>query len=322
MALRLLAGPFPVRDIEGNYARFTQPPMWSDAHMALLATGFVNKPTGDTSAYGALVQIDGTLCVRNPARTAYDRHDPDLAGTGLAINSNVTGGIQRGVNPVTLVPEGEFITDTMHLGGGGFMLLQDRILTGTGGISSRVYGATGSATLEQTISPGLDTGGLGVKFSLGPAPGQVFVAGRDSAVLYDYVNRALVGWRRWFPTLSQFPPTYSAALGVWVVINTVHTPQTHDTLTVYADEAVPATLSAPVALTPASAGSASEYRVRVLGSSGEPCVDVLVDWAVNSPGVLLAPQSTTDGNGYATTRVALPLDSVGVTVTVTAEVNE
>lgn len=318
MALRLLAGPFPMKDIDGNYARITSKPMWFDSLMALVCGTYSHKPTGDVSSSGSLVQIDGFTGPRNPSLSAYDVFVHDTENTGIARVSN--GGFvvhaNRSVNPVTLYPEGAEIDDPIWLTSGAYFLA-DRVLFNA--LRSRLHSETGSGTVEATL-PDMDFGGIGSSYSPGPSAGTVFIAARDGAVLYDHVNRELVSWHRKLGFSSTYPPVYSPTLGVWLVVGTQYSPEVHDTISVYADEPVPTSLSAPVALAPVGQGGSIEYRSRLLGASGEPCAGVLVDWSCTSPGVVQIAQSTTDADGYAITRVALPIGSTGLNFDLTAGV--
>jgi hypothetical protein len=317
MALRLLAGPYPMRDIDGNYARFLQPPMWFDALMAMASVTIIHKSTGDSIQPGALVQLDGATQVRNPALSAYDRLCHDVEGTGIArVNSYFLGYANREVHPVTLYPEGEAIASPLPMVNGAYFL-HDRVLFGT--LYSRLHADTGAGTLEAAL-PAQAYGGYGATFSPGPENGQVFIGAQDGAVLYDHINRQVVGWQRKLGFTAAFPILYSPTLGVWLVIQAATSPEVHNTISVYSDEPVPTALSNPVALATVGQGGAVEYRTRLLGSNGEPCAGVLVDWSSTSPGAVQILQSTTDTNGYAITRVALPIGSAGATFNLTAGV--
>lgn len=307
-----------MKDIAGNYARVTGKPMWFDSLMALVCGVNIHKATGDVHRSATLVQIDGFTGPRNPALSAYDLFVHDTQNTGIARVSN--GGwvvaANRSVNPVTLYPEGAEIADPMPLTGGAYFLA-DRVLFGS--LRSRLHSETGVGTIECTL-PVMDYGGVGVSFSPGPDAGTVFIAARDGAVLYDHVNREVVGWHRKLGFVNNLPPVYSPALGVWIVVGTQYTPEAHDTISVYADEPLPTNLSAPVAMAPVGQGGSILYRSRLLGASGEPCADVLVDWSCTTPGLVQIAQSTTDADGYAFTRVTLPIGSTGLHFDLTAGV--
>ena len=317
MALRLLAGPFPMKDMDGNYCRFFNKPMWFDSLMAMASVVMVKKATGDVLQPGTLVQLDGFTAARNPALTAYDKFFHDTQNTGIVrMSGGLTPNSERSVNPVTLYPEGPPIADPLPLIYGAYFL-QERVLFT--GLRSRLHSETGAGILEATL-PAMNTGGIGYSYSPGPGGGTVFVSALDSAVLYDHVNQEIIGWHRKLGFNAAFPPVYSPALGVWFVVRQEVSPQVHHTISVYSDEPVPTALSVPVALGVVGQGGSIEYRTRLLGASGEPCAGVLVDWSCTAPGVVQIAQSTTDVDGYARTRVTLPIGSTGLNFDLTAEV--
>lgn len=317
MALRLLAGPYPMRDIDGNYARCFKKPMWFDSLMAMATVTIIRKPAGDTIQPGTLIQLDGFTGVRNPALSAYDIYCHDTQNTGIAVvSAGMAFSARRSVHPVTLYPEGAEIADPGPLTRDAYFLA-DRVLFNA--LRSRLHSETGIGTVEAALPP-LATGGYGYGYSPGPDAGTVFVSGTDSAVLYDHVNREIVSWQRKLGFTAAFPPVYSPALGVWLVLRQELSPQVHHTVSVYSDEPVPVTVSAPVALAAVGQGGSILYRARLLGASGEPCAGVLVDWSCTTPGLLQIAQSTTDANGYALTRVALPIGSTGLNFDLTAGV--
>ena len=317
MALRLLAGPYPMRDVDGNYCRFFHKPVWFDSLMAMVAVTVATKSTGGVIQTGTLVQIDGFTGVRNGMLSAYDVYCHDTQNTGIARGSGgFVATAVRSVHPVTLYPEGEEIADPIYLVNGAYFLA-DRVLFGA--LRSRLHSETGSGAIEATL-PTMNYGGIGTTYSPGPEAGQVFVSALDSAVLYDHINREIIGWQRKLGFDAAFPPVYSPALGVWLVVRHAVSPEVHDTISVYSDEPVPTSLSAPVALGVVGQGGSVEYRTRLLGASSEPCAGVLVDWSSTSPAVVQVAQSTTDANGYAITRVALPIGSTGLNFDLTAEV--
>lgn len=318
MALRLLAGPFPMQDIDGNYARCFHKPMWYDSLMSLAAVTIIKKPSGDSIQSGTLIQLDGFTGVRNPSLSAYDIYYHDTQNTGIArVSAGMTYSLVRSVHPVTLYPEGAEIADPAPLASNGAYFLAERVLFS--GLRSRLHSETGTGTVEATL-PTMNTGGIGYSYSPGPGAGTVFVSALDSAVLYDHVNQEIIGWQRKLGFDAAFPPVYSPTLGVWFVLRQEVSPQVHHTVSIYSDEPVPVTLSAPVALGVVGQGGSVEYRTRLLGAGSEPCAGVLVDWSSTTPGVVQIAQSTTDVDGYAITRVALPIGSVGLHFDLTAGV--
>lgn len=317
MALRLLAGPYPMKDIDGNYCRFFNKPMWFDSLMALASVVTIKKSTGDSIQSGVLVQLDGYTGVRNGMLSAYDKYFHDTQNTGIARSSGgLAYSLVRSVHPVTLYPEGAEIADPAPLANGAYFL-SERVLFGA--LRSRLHSETGTGAVEATL-PTMNPGGIGYSYSPGPGAGTVFLSALDSAVLYDHVNQEIVGWQRKLGFDAAFPMVYSPALGVWFVVRQEVSPETHHTISIYSDEPTPTSLAAPTALGVVGQGGSVEYRTRLLGANSEPCAGVLVDWSATSPAVVQIAQSTTDVDGYAITRVALPIGSTGLNFDLTAEV--
>lgn len=317
MALRLLAGPYPMKDIDGNYARCFHKPMWFDSLMALAAVTIIHKPTGDSIQSGTLIQLDGFTGVRNGSLSAYDIYSHDTQNTGIARGSGgLAFSVVRSVHPATLYPEGVEIADPGPLANGAYFL-SERVLFGA--LRSRLHSETGTGAIEATL-PTMNAGGIGYSYSPGPSAGTVFVSALDSAVLYDHINQEIIGWQRKLGFDAAFPPVYSPSLGVWFVLRQEVSPEVHHTISIYSDEPTPTSLSAPAALGVVGQGGSVEYRTRLLGANSEPCAGVLVDWSATTPAVVQIEQSTTDVDGYAITRVALPIGSTGLNFDLTAEV--
>lgn len=319
MALKLLAGPYSMRDLDGNYCEFFKQPMWFDQLQAMIGPVIKRTPAGGllTITPGHLTQINGAVLRRNEAVSNNSKYSHDLDTGGISeANTYASGYFKRLVHHVSLVAAGAAEpSPTALLGGviqsGGKLFHID----GSGDIYSRPVGGS-TDTLELELTSALN----GDAWSPGPAAGQVFVAGRSNALLYDVAGNALVGWERKLGATAAWPMIYSKELGVWLVLTTSNTPTTHNQISIYADQAVPTTLSAPAALSAVNEGAAPQFRVRLTGASGEPCEGYLVDWAIQLPAKLLALQSTTDSDGYATVSVAVPLNTSGQNFDLTAEV--
>jgi hypothetical protein len=134
---------------------------------------------------------------------------------------------------------------------------------------------------------------------------------------YDVVSKTQVGQTRYVG---------ESFYGIWYVpkwdVFIMHTVGTgNGQIKILADATQPATLSNPAALTAVTAGRVSQLQVQLLGSNSEPCVGELINWSVSAgAGVLTAPQSTTDANGYAITGLLIPIGASG-SVTVNAELD-
>lgn len=196
-----------------------------------------------------------------------------------------------------------------------------------------------------------------VRFIQSATPEQTVFIVRNSgtewkAVEYDFISKKTVGWVR---KLGAQPDLQSASgipggldphiLGfsvkhkVWAVGEDAPYPYNppfpdeapqgiwgsvsfRKRMWLFADEAVPATLSNPIALSPTRSGEAVRYRVRLAGADAEPCIGHRVNWTCSALGTVLIPQSVTDSDGYAETLVAYPPRADGPVegTTITAEV--
>jgi hypothetical protein len=85
-------------------------------------------------------------------------------------------------------------------------------------------------------------------------------------------------------------------------------------LKILADAVQPYSISAPTATPAVDAGLVSQLQVQLLGAQSEPCIGELINWSITAgSGSLIKPQSTTDGNGYATNALVIPVGSTGST---------
>lgn len=322
MALQLLAGPFPVMTRNGKYARFFSRPMWFDNLQAFVACLYVN----DTPNYirnGFLVQIDGKALPRNDQISVYESFFHDLGTSGIATASSYSSGeAKRNVDWISLSTVEASLPSPINLRLGRAMFLSDRIIMPftNGDMYWRPYSAD-TWTFEADLPAIPSASAVTVMMPGSGANRTAFVAGANNAVLYDYDDKAVVGWERRLGWNSRWPMVYSPQLGVWFAFDQINTPETHDRVWVYADAPTPTALATPTALSTPNQGKSVQFRTRLTGNLGEPCEGYLIDWSVTAgPGVLLADQSTTDANGYATVTVGLPVGNVGVNTTVQAQV--
>jgi hypothetical protein len=207
-------------------------------------------------------------------------------------------------------------------------------------------------TIQTSLVPGsgvLETwkplGPTSVRFMQSATPNRtVYIARQDSSgsskvVEYDYIAKQTVGWVRRLgaqPDLDAAagvpgaqPPHiigYSTKHKVWLVQDNIVGNDgwsLEKRLSIFADGAVPATLSNPVALSPTRAGEAVRYRVLLSGASHEPCIGHRVNWGCSALGTVITPQTITDQNGYAEALIAFPprqdgpLEGTNITAEVT-----
>lgn len=339
MTLRLLAGPFPMKSPDGvplylpnsNTEIFT----WVDEFESILAAPSQKLEYGVLRPNwpGALVQLDGTVCRRNSQLAPYTRFQFDFGLNKLAC------GVERDVDWWSLRPR---LTDEPYMQAsvpihyttfsGGWTYTADRMLLAYAGVSpSSPVGLwaidyeTLAPTLEQAtfpttpdtgVSDGMPKWHLATGIRAQPGRRSMFFISHNAAVEYDYSAKQFIGWPR---VLDPGPIVdgqyrrlvgFASKLGVWLAVDRVEIGHLHwqDRLWIYADQAVPHTITNPVLLPEDAAnmklGYAARYRVRVTGSFGEPCVGVPVRWSCTAPGIVMQQGTPTDENGWAETKIA------------------
>jgi hypothetical protein len=83
-------------------------------------------------------------------------------------------------------------------------------------------------------------------------------------------------------------------------------------LRIWALEVQPTSISSVQLIAGAlKAGHVCTYQVRVTGAQGEACAEELIDWTISGVGELIDPQSETDEDGYATVKVLYRFDDIG-----------
>lgn len=129
--------------------------------------------------------------------------------------------------------------------------------------------------------------------------------------IYDPVAKTQVGeWKT--IDLENDGIWWDKRLGVWISRHVITGGPSNEQLRVWADEARPATLSAPAALQAVTRGKVSDIRVQVLGDATDPVVGQLVEFElVSGPGSLLNLQALTDVGGYAISRYNCPVSASG-----------
>jgi hypothetical protein len=92
-------------------------------------------------------------------------------------------------------------------------------------------------------------------------------------------------------------------------------------LRIWSLEVEPTTVSpVEVAGGTVKSGQVVTYRVQVTGAQNDPAEGELVDWTLEGAGTLLDPQSKTDVDGYAITKVQYPVVEIEGSSVITASV--
>lgn len=349
MALRLLAGPFDMRTLDGELAYATTL-LWVEEFDGILCEAVAAyHPLALEGDYGAsIMQLDGSVMFRNNT----------ISGNGFVydhgrkqLSAHYSTATHRGVDWWTLRANAasEIIADPsvqIPVGGSIYsnpagLLLADRRV-----VAVRVAGASFTSLYNVNYPPNpvatkvldLPLGEMapwvGHKFTRsGNDDRTAFLIGggvstAQDAWEYDFVANQMVGWVRRLGDPTKTLAGYAPKLGVWFATDVV--PFTNPAgnldhytrLWVYADEAVPVFLSNPVALTPPRSGEVNSFQIRLTGAEGEPCAGHRINWSASARGTVLDLQTVTDADGYAQTRVSFTPRSSGPQegVTITAEV--
>lgn len=145
-------------------------------------------------------------------------------------------------------------------------------------------------------------------------------------MLYDHAANEMVFTDKYFEDASgylRFAAQYVREHDIFVAYAWDSTPDVDNNyavqLKVYANEGVPVSLTTPLADKELKSLSLVTFSVRAEGDLGDGVEGVPINWSLNGgPGTLLAQQSITDIDGYATVNYLCPRD-VPDSVTITAE---
>ena len=298
--LELLAGPFPVVDGAGDAVslsegQFDQTALYDDA------TGLASY-SADLGGF-CVTQIDGTTYLRS-AMTRANSYVLDLPGNDWLLISALFNDLIYTLNKATgvlgtVLLDGEDVNSVIDI----LARAPDRFITvarqkvrarplDLSSAFSDEYTLSGpptSGTSQATLSRTKNTDVLCITY----ATGQV--------VYYNWRTLAQVGGVSYLPTNTG--AWYSAKHDVFVVL----TGTTTNAISIYANAAIPAAISAPAAAPTLKRGRRSTISVTVTGANGEPCKGELIDWALDGPGTLLAEQSETDESGVASAGYVAPL---------------
>lgn len=145
----------------------------------------------------------------------------------------------------------------------------------------------------------------------GRGPDELFVAGplgTDAQCFFYDVVKQEVSSEVYHLGMSCSGLVYAPEYGVLVSLHTGYK------MRVWSLEVEPNYLSEPSVLKgELKGGRLVTYQVQALGAQSDPCEGELVDWSLSGAGMLLATQSTTDSEGYATVQVRYGLSDSGFT---------
>jgi hypothetical protein len=323
--MALLAGPTAIQAYEpGDWDVIAGASdyFWDDS-VGLSVIGAYTR-TGDTFGFGPnyfIVQLDGTVGSRGKAspgsvlidttgqyQHAFYRADFDLA-------LGVGAGTVWGFDARTAIFQDQLIAHSAGIfrnTGGVAVRALDRLIAirGSDVIKAAIDGSDGGFVSEAALSgPGGSS-----KVSRTNKPNVVCIIYDSGDVLfYDVAAKAEVipAWR---PHIgSNVAAWYSVRFDIYIALVDVSGVKS---ISVYANEVAPATLSNPVGTL--TKGRVSTVRSRLLGSNSEPCAGELIAWSMTGDGALTATQSKTDADGYASVGYIAPF-AVTTAPTIEAE---
>lgn len=315
MALDMLYGPSDVTvdatavaTLSGSFATWLQ-------GVGLLA---VLDPAGGSFGLYA-VQVDGA---------AESRSTFNGSGSGLVLDLRSVRGLAvknadslYNFNWLVGQPESTpFLTLATTIAGGhdiDVIAGDGRYLQFSSGTPMQVLSSLDGATFTAEYTFAAPAGYTLLSISRGRSPTEVCIAYTNGSIgqlrFYDVVAKTQVGATRYIGE----PFDGAWYVPKWDIFVELKSKQ----IKILADSVYPTNQSDPTASPSVAAGLVSTLTVRLLGAQDEPCVGELINWSISSgPGSLTSPQSATDGDGYATTGLVIPVGSVG-TVSVDATLN-
>lgn len=312
MALELVAGPFTLQDLDGtpvtDLSFILHRACYDDA-VGLIAYSL---------AMGGMcvIQLDGTVCLRGKqARAnviALDLQTPN----GFLIHDTLFERAIRKFNKFSMTGANEALleSETNNYVAGINVRTADRFLKI---LSSGVYWRPLDLSLEWAKECDLEFDGSSpFQTVFRTKKASVIGIGYDTGeiVFYDHVEKRQLELHSF--VAENVGIWYSPKFDIYLCL------ASDDTLSIYANEVRPNSLSSVTAETPLTVGHSSRVKTRMLGDMDEPCVGEIVVWGVTGPAALRTTQSVTDADGYAWNNCTVNVSAeAGDSVVVSAEVN-
>jgi hypothetical protein len=300
MAVRQLAGPFTLSDVNGGAVTQSNvqgaPVFWVPSLGLLVLVGGEIK----------FVSMSGQVC---PGSTTFAAEESgywwSVVQQSSQLRINGVGGsfLREGValspylsnDPHTATPDQKACSTAVDLENARYTV------DGTGHVFM-AYPGTG--WLPDSPS------GVGLSSSpqvgLGRTQSEISIVGPISSddyglVFYDSIKHGVVSGVLHLGIVA-IAAVYSPDLGV--VLSLHAGSGSTVVLNVWSTDVVPSTVGEPVLYSGYSAqGQVGVYQVSILGAQGEPCVGAIVNWSTTGSGVLQVVQSIADQNGLAQTSV-------------------
>jgi hypothetical protein len=318
MSLVLLQGPIStVRDPDD--AQMTGTAGFQLADGVLWFDDFGLVGFADTGTSGAplnssiVCNLDGVCYLRQDgggAFGAYDLHYDTLTNQILGWRSGLGAGLRQ-IDPLTLSIQTPVI-NAMTVDVAGIRGTTGWFTVATDAPANQIWRADLDATTDgefshdYTFVPAAGVGG-GDHLLEGP-DGSIYWFFADASgtlARYDYLNKTEV-----FPnttntnrlTLGRDAARcfYSPKFDIFISVEANAGDANITDIYIWANELLPDSITAPVALTPVTAGRVSTIQITLLDDNSVGIPDRLIDWTITvGDGELSATQSTTDSNGVA-----------------------
>lgn len=190
------------------------------------------------------------------------------------------------------------VTGYVRVGGVRYIAQSNQVCSVIGGVVTPV-GVVAGNKFPHVVGPGRNEHELFLSAEYG------------TCCFYDLTSNTATPWM--YLGVSTPHMYYAPEFGV-IVAYYDHYSQPAAILRVWSLEVKPFSVSVPELYRGENKGGRlATYRVQVTGDQGEACVGELIDWMHSGGGMLLQSQSTTDEEGYATTRVRYGLSDSGYT---------
>lgn len=311
--LELLAGPFDVKDLDGNILDMDSPSQVEDFYYdddlgLMFSEGWQTETIW-------IIQLDGTATYRS---MWFARFIPDIQNESIGRYLATDPPYENHL--YTYSKKNGVYTETL-LTIAGVTPLKDIQVRADGrylGIKSsspnKVRWSALDMSTQDTEEATLTGNGTGrPAWSRTRELDIMALAYQNGNIIYyDHVQKQQASGASFIG--DNLGAWYSSRHNIWVKLTTSYQ------LEVYANTPRPHSLSNPTGDQPLR-GRMTTYSVQLLGDLGEPCAGELINWSLGagSPGELKHTQSTTDANGNASIDYFAPVvDPLG-DVTIKAE---
>lgn len=310
MAVRLLAGPFPLKSETGEVTSTMKVIGWYPG-VGLLTYGYFPSFMSDQVCVGTL---DGVCIPRAmflyPASWSWWPEQKRIVG--------FTGGKEHLMDPISFAIQHTSPLDqpTNFADYRRYVKLPDRRIYFRDG---RVYRQVQGVPIDVPESVVFTPLFPGAEVFPGRHRMDVFVGDSyyNQACFYNTISQKMSSPVYYIGMACDeliYAPEYGVMVSSHKEVLPEHPDKTLSTIRVWSLEVEPTQLTPVVAIGSTKSGSVMTYRVQLLGAQDEPAPEEAVNWTLTGAGQLLQHQSETDDEGFATTQVQYQLAETGPSV--------